>query len=44
MVMTDPKDIAKADVNKALAWLKINWYQFLIGALAGVLLGHIFWK
>jgi hypothetical protein len=29
---------------KAAAWLKAHWYCFLIGAAAGVLIGHVLWR
>jgi len=47
--MTDPivneaEATAKTLGQKALAWLKVFWYQFLIGVGVGALLAHMFWK
>lgn len=47
--MADPtvskiETAAQAQGNKAIAWLKVHWYAFLIGAAAGALAGHLLWK
>ena len=43
--MTDPTlQNAEGIAAKAWAWLKLHWYAFGIGAAAGVLLGHLFWR
>jgi hypothetical protein len=35
--------IVQAKGAKALAWLKVHWYSFGIGVIAGVLFGHVLW-
>jgi len=30
--------------SKAWAWLKVHWYAAGIGAAAGAIVGHLFWK
>ena len=42
--MVDLKTQAEADAAKAYAWLKHFWWQFGIGVLTGIALGHVFWK